>query len=241
MALSTLLFDLDGTLLPLNQDAFFAGYFGALMPTIAHLGHPQELQRAILKATERAILDEDPNLTNEDAFKVAFRELSNVPLDAIWPYFDDFYAGAFGTLRHYSQPTDISREICRTAIEKGYRLAVATNPVFPESAILHRLRWAGLEDIPFALITTIENMHFCKPNPKYYMEVATKLDAAPDECMMFGNDVQEDGVAGNVGMETFLVTDCLIDNGKGSFEFTEQGTWRDALDFVRRLPQAGKG
>lgn len=236
MSLSTLLFDLDGTLLPLNQDEFLSGYFGALLPTIAHLGNPKELQRVIWKATERAMLDENPGVTNEDAFKVAFGELSDVSLDVIWPYFDEFYAGTFGTLRHYTQPTDISREICRTAVEKGYQLAVATNPVFPEVAIRHRLRWAGLDDIPFALVTAMENMHFCKPNPKYYIEMMTKLDANPDECMMFGNDIQEDGVAANVGMQTFLVTDCLIDNGKGSFDFTEQGSWQDALEFVRRLP-----
>ena len=32
----------------------------------------------------------------------------------------------------------------------------------------------------------------------------------PEECLMVGNDVEEDLVAGTIGVQTVLVTDCLI-------------------------------
>ena len=32
----------------------------------------------------------------------------------------------------------------------------------------------------------------------------------PEECLMVGNDVREDMVTEQLGMKTFLLTDCLI-------------------------------
>lgn len=87
-------------------------------------------------------------------------------------------------------PLDLMREsICQgiSAMIKnnrrGYRLVLATNPVFPREAILERMRWAGVERAPWEIITTYEEYHFCKPNPNYFAEILAKmglLGAGPD-------------------------------------------------------------
>jgi FMN phosphatase YigB (HAD superfamily) len=234
--LNTLLFDLDGTLLPMDLDKFMHAYFEHLVPRLASVIDGQTAVREIWAATKAMIENEEPEKTNLQVFKESFLSAIGLAEEEIWPLFDKFYEEGFGELRRYTEPTPISREICRIAADKGYQLVLATNPIFPETAIRHRMEWAGIADIPFRLVTTLEEMHFCKPNPKYYVEIVDKLDVSPFSCMMFGNDVQEDGVAGKLGMETYLVKDYLIDHGRGHFEFTHEGTLADVLEFVRGLP-----
>ena len=98
-----------------------------------------------------------------------------------------------------------------TARRKGLRLVLATNPVFPLRAVEHRLDWAGLNSAAFDLITTVDNMHFCKPQPEYYLEIAAMIGIPPEQCLMAGNDVEEDiTAAAAAGMETFLADRFLI-------------------------------
>lgn len=234
--LTTLLFDLDGTLLPLDLDVFLRGYFKSVLPRLGEFGDVAKLHQALMGATEAVIANEDATETNMEVFQQSFQQLTGIDISQIWPVFDDFYENHFDSLQQLTQPTIIAREICRNAVNKGYRLAMATNPIFPETAIRRRMQWAHVGDVQFSLVTTMEGMHFCKPNPKYFIEIMDKLDVSPNECMMFGNDVQEDGVASKVGIDTFLVTDCLIDRGLGDFEFSHRGTLEDVLRFVNDLP-----
>lgn len=236
--LKTLLFDLDGTLLPMNQDRFMHGYFHALLPEIAHLVDVKSIAGQILHSTQEMVENENAALANIDAFKQSFFGTVDVTEEQIWPIFEAFYQGKFGELSSFTEPSPISREICRTALSKGYELVLATNPIFPDDAVRHRMEWAGVGDIPFKLVTTMEHMHFCKPSPKYYLEILERIERDPEECIMIGNDVQEDGVAGKLGMQTFLVRDCKIDRGVGHIEFTHEGTLEDVLKFVQSLPAA---
>ena len=87
---------------------------------------------------------------------------------------------------------------------------LATNPISPALATDWRIRWAGLKPEDFELYTTFENSHYCKPNLKYYEEILQKLNVRPEECLMVGNDVEEDMITRQMGMQVFLLTDCLI-------------------------------
>jgi FMN phosphatase YigB (HAD superfamily) len=234
--LNTLLFDLDGTLLPFDPDPFMTGYFQGLSPKLTAFVDPKDVPTWILKAMKSVVENESPHLTNLEKFRKALfdgRLDHEVP---VWTIFEQFYENEFETLQSLTKPSPISREICRTAVDKGYRLALATNPIFPELATRARMRWAGISEIPFQLITTMENTHFCKPNPKYYLEVVDRLEVNAVECIMIGNDVQEDGVAAHVGMQTYLVKDCIIDRQLGSFHFDHEGSLQDVLAFVQSLP-----
>ena len=71
------LFDLDGTLLPMNQELFTQNYMGAL----ANFAFPndEEKRKRIIKAVwygVSAIVKNDGSKTNEDAFWQAFGTVS---------------------------------------------------------------------------------------------------------------------------------------------------------------------
>ncbi|MGZ4111111.1 MAG: HAD family hydrolase [Tumebacillaceae bacterium] len=230
--LTTLLFDLDGTLLPMDNDRFTKGYFKHLVPHVAHLIGPEDFVKQLWKSTEAMVRNDDWKLTNEQVFKQDFLSALNAKEADFWPGIERFYANEFGELSHLAEPTPLARQVCEAALAKGYRLVLATNPLFPREATLHRMRWAGIADLPFELVTTYENSHFCKPNPNYYREIVQKIDVSPEHCMMVGNDSYEDLLAGTLGMKTFYVTDCAIDEGK-ALPFDHKGTMSDLLQFIR--------
>ena len=114
----------------------------------------------------------------------------------------------------------------------GLRVALATNPIFPAVATESRIRWAGLEPEDFELYTTYENIGYCKPNPDYYREIAKRLGVQPEECLMVGNDVTEDMVAQSIGMQVFLLTDCLINKERKDISLYPRGSFLQLLDHI---------
>ncbi|BCJ86959.1 HAD family hydrolase [Effusibacillus dendaii] len=235
--INTLLFDLDGTLLPMDQEKFTKGYFKYLIPHVMHLLDREKVVGQLWASTEKMVRSDDPDKTNEEVFKEHFLSETGLREADIWPIFLDFYAGEFGELSHLTDPNPLSRTVVQTAVEKGYEVALATNPLFPRSAIEARMRWAGVADMPFKLVTTMEEMHFCKPNPNYYREILQKIDKQPSECMMIGNDGYEDMVAAKLGMRTYLVTDCLIEENLVPEWIHQQGSMHELLTFIESLPE----
>ena len=78
---------------------------------------------------------------------------------------------------------------------------IATNPLFPRTAIYQRLEWAGLppDKYPFSLIPSYETFHFAKPNPTYFAEFLT-ISGWPDGPMiMVGNDLEHDILGSSEG------------------------------------------
>ena len=115
---------------------------------------------------------------------------------------------------------------------KGYRLIVATNPLFPEIATMSRIQWSGLDSHLFDEITTYEDYHYAKPNIKYYQEILEKFNIDPKDCLMVGNDAQEDLVVRELGIPTYLITDHLIDRSNGNYQSDYQGTMEEFLSFI---------
>lgn len=211
MHLTTVLFDLDGTLLPMDQEAFTTGYFKLLAKKLAPHGYePKSLVDAIWAGTA-AMVKNDGSCTNEQAF---WKKLSAIygseKALADQLLFEDFYANEFSAAQEICGFTPAAAETVRRLKACGVRVALATNPIFPRIATEQRIRWAGLAPEDFVLYTTYENSTFCKPNPDYYREVVRTLGVQPDECLMVGNDATEDLAAREAGMDVFLLTDCLI-------------------------------
>ena len=117
----------------------------------------------------------------------------------------------------------------------AYRVALATNPLFPAVATLSRIQWAGLNPEDFELVTTYENSRFCKPNPDYYREILGKLKLDGEECLMVGNDVGEDMIARRLGMKVFLLTDCLINKDNADISQFPNGSFPELLHYIRSL------
>ena len=116
--------------------------------------------------------------------------------------------------------------------EKGVRMVLATNPLFPVVATASRIKWAGLQKEDFELVTTYENSRFCKPNPEYYLDILKEIGVSPEECLMVGNDVSEDMVAEKIGMKVFLLTDCLINKEKKDVEVYPNGDFVKLKEYI---------
>lgn len=235
--LKTILFDLDGTLLPMDLDLFLAKYFGGLSKSCSHIIEPQVLQKNLWAATEAMIRDSRPDKTNQEVFWEDFVPRFDLTEEELMPIFEKFYDNSFGELISCTNPTPLSREVCETLVAKGYQLVLATNPIFPDVATSQRMAWAGIKDIPWALVTTYENCHFCKPNPNYYREILERIGAKPEETLMVGNDTREDLVAGKLGIKTYLVTDYLINHGNSDYKTDFEGRLEDFVKFAKALPK----
>ena len=210
MALKMVLFDLDGTLLPMDQDAFTQYYFKLLAKTLAPHGYdPQALIKGIWTGTA-AMIKNDGSCINEAAFWNTFAALMGDHVRKDIPIFDNFYRTEFSGAKAACGFNPMAAETVNKIKGMSIRVALATNPLFPAIATENRIRWAGLEPEDFELYTTYENSCFCKPNPAYYREIIEKLGVDPADCLMVGNDVIEDGAAAQLGMDVFYLTDCLI-------------------------------
>jgi FMN phosphatase YigB (HAD superfamily) len=214
--IKAVLFDLDGTLLKVDMDDFLRHYLHRLSVHFSHLIDPQQFLSDLLSSTQAMIVNDDPALTNRDVFMTDFFKRLPHPPEQILPLIDTFYKEVFPQLqKHVSSFPEIP-SVIDTATALGFKLAVATNPLFPRAAIFHRIRWAGLDPDLFQLVTTYEIMHFCKPNPRYFCEITDYLGLAPAECLMVGNDVDDDiNAAAGAGLKTLLVEDMLV-NRSGS-------------------------
>ncbi|MBP3409613.1 MAG: HAD family hydrolase, partial [Clostridia bacterium] len=114
----------------------------------------------------------------------------------------------------------------------GYRLVLATNPLFPATATESRIRWAGLNKDDFELYTTYENSCHCKPNPDYYRDILVKIGCDPAECLMVGNDAHEDMIAETLGMRVFLLTDCLLNRKEADISRYPQGSFGELMAYI---------
>lgn len=232
MSIKVILFDLDGTLLPMEQEVFIKQYFGLLAKKLAPHGYePNKLIESILLGT-KAMIKNIGATTNEEVFWSKFSEIYGEAVKNDMPKFDDFYHNEFAGVKDVCGFNPEVANIVKTIKQKGYRLALATNPIFPAIATENRIKWAGLKPEYFELYTTYENSKYSKPNPKYYMSIAEKLNVKPEECLMVGNDILEDMVAKEIGMQVFLLTDCLINKENIDFSIYPNGTFADLLNFI---------
>lgn len=237
--MKTVLFDLDGTLLPMDQQVFVKRYLQELGAKGAQLGYgAQELVQLVLKSFEIMVAN-DGTMTNEERFWELFLATYGGEREKQTEVFEKFYHNEFARVAAGTTPTPLANQAIQVLKEKGYQLILATNPVFPRVATLERMRWAGLDPEDFSLITTYENSSFAKPNLDYYREILTKIEAKPGECLMVGNDVQEDISVAQLGMNVFLVTDDLINTTGEDYSQLPQGNRQEMLYYLEQLPTRG--
>ena len=231
--MKTVLFDLDGTLLPMDQEIFLKAYFGGLVKKLAPHGYdPEMLVKSIWQGTA-AMIGNDGSCRNEEAFWKSFAGIFGEDARDDEPIFADFYEHEFQKVREVCGHDPRAKEVVDWLKEKGCTVVLATNPLFPAVATESRIRWAGLEPSDFALYTTYENSSFCKPNLAYYREIMEKLHLDPKECIMVGNDVGEDMVTAELGMQVFLLKDCLINKTDADITPLPQGSFDELMEFLR--------
>ena len=235
MKLTTVLFDLDGTLLPKDQDEFVKYYFGLLAKKLAPLGYDPKALPGNIFAGTAAMVKNDGSCTNEEAFWKKFTSFYSEDVRKDEPVFREFYENEFSGAKAACGFNPKAAETIHTLQNRGLRLILATNPLFPAVATENRIRWAGLTPGDFELYTTYENSCHCKPNPDYYRDILAQIGADPAECLMVGNDAIEDVAAEQLGMKVFLLTDCLINKDGKDLSAYPQGSFDELLTYIESL------
>ena len=234
--IDTVLFDLDGTLLPMDQDLFIKTYFSELTKKMmAHDCEPKKLIEWVWAGTE-AMIRNNGELTNREAFYNLFAEASGLDAEIYEPLFDRFYQEEFDSVQRILGSSFGQPEIIAKLRNKNYRVVLATAPVFPRLAVKTRLNWIGLDERDFDHITTYENCHYCKPNIDYYREIFDTIGADPQNSLMIGNNARDDMVVEGLGTATFLLTDYLEKTNSEEAGLYRSGDAAALIAFLDELP-----
>lgn len=232
MKIKHVFFDLDGTLLPMDQDTFTKLYFKNLAKRLAPLGYDCEKLIFAIWAGTASMVKNDGNQTNEDAFWKTFTALFPEKGRADEPVFEDFYKNEFLNAKAACGFTENAAKVVSFLKEKGANLILASNPIFPMIAQKNRMTWAGVNPDDFSYITSYENAHFCKPNPAYYREILEKNGLNACESLMIGNDAVEDTAAEKAGIQVFLITDCLLNKDGRDISCYQHGNFNDLIEHL---------
>ena len=228
-------FDLDGTLLPLDMDAFTRTYY-TLIKKSGFFDMIGEKGEEIFGKGVGAMLFNDGSQLNKDAFLETVSAASGKSRQTLLSHMERFYETEFDKVRDCAHADPRVAETIRVLKDKGYRLVLTTNPLFPPLATNMRIEWAGLKPDDFEYITYYDNSHYCKPNPEYFKEVLNVTGLEAHECYVVGNDVCDDLSAVALGFKAFLVLDHVIGD-LGKVPECVQGDYSDLLSFAKSLPQ----
>ena len=206
--ITALLIDLDDTLLDNDMKRFLPVYLDRLGKHLSNLAPADQIASQVMAGSMAMIQNDDPTRTLQQVFAENFFHHLGINEKDISPQVDEFYDEIFPDLQTLTSPRTGAGQLIRTAIEKGIEVVVATSPLFPLTAIKHRLAWAGVPtgQYAYALITSYEDFHFAKPRLEYYAEILAHLGVPPHEAAMIGNDPTDDLIpAQSLGLAVFDV------------------------------------
>lgn len=230
--IKAILFDLDGTLLLSDSDEFTKAYFAELTKYLAPLHDPKELP-AVIWAGTKEMVKNDGSRTNEDAFWESYCGFYGKDARADEPVFAEFYATKYTELKILCGKHPGMDSFTKALKEAGYKLVIATNPLFPLNVQKERISWTGVDPELPDLITSYENCHYSKPNPDYYREIIEQIGFSPEECLMVGNDVKEDMETGlEVGMKVFLMPEFLLNREGKDISGYPQGDFSALKSYI---------
>lgn len=236
--LKYVLFDLDGTLLPLDQDEFIHTYFAALRKYVASRGVSEEEFFAPFRIGIHKMVKNDGKKTNEDVFWDTMESAIPAAKEKFAPILEDFYNNEFDNIIAVTRPSGMARDLVDFCHANGLGTVLATSPIFPRIATEKRMAWVGLKPSDFLAVTTYESERFTKPAPGYYTELCRGLGINPEECIMVGNDAVDDLGAESVGITVFLLMNDFLNRTGLDVSGVPQGNEDDLKKFI--LEKIGK-
>jgi len=229
-----ILYDLDDTLLANPVATFVPAYIGALTEFMADSVDPKILSDSLLAAIRVMDADSDSDRSNAEVFFDAFLPPLGRTRGELEQLFSRFYREVFPSLRRVTGPVTGARSAVQWARGSDRRVVVATNPVFPQTAIHQRVEWANLEVGQFDLVTTLETSHSTKAHPAYYLEISRRLGIAADRCVMVGDNWRWDVVNPvRAGMVAWWIADPDEPRRDPDVPVLGQGPLTDFVAFAR--------
>ena len=228
--------DLDNTLLPIvTQDKFAEIWFRDIGRLLYKSGIDPSAAINAMNDGVRAMLLNNGIKTNIDVFYDVVCERTGYTIQQLEPLINEYYATTYDNVKTITRPNPYAPEIARLMRMKGEYAVIATMPLFPKEACDKRMRWVGLNADMFDLVTTCGYSSYCKPNPDYFMQILEDFDAEPKDAVMIGNDVREDMIpCEKLGIESFLVTDYILDHGLDYARF-RQGGYPELIEYLKGL------
>lgn len=225
----TVLFDLDDTLLNTNVDVFFPEYFRALANALPGQPSIKELTRQLMFAEHKMSNNPDPGEKLSKIFSENFYYSFGTTEEACRDIIEKFYSEFHPTLQHLTKRKPGARELVTWCQSHGMKLAIATNPVFPEAATRQRIQWAGFDPEEFAFFTNYDNSHFAKPSLSYYAEILGRLGWPEAPVVMIGDDLHLDLLpTEKMGFSTFWI------NSNGYGNHRPKGDLFDVKNFLEK-------
>jgi len=226
------------------MNAFLPGYLQGLAKRMVRFAEPEKLVKCLMAGTRQMIDNLEPDQTLEQVFDSVFYPSLGIKRVDVQETLDAFYEEDFPKLRATTEFRPQAVELVEGALERGYKVAIATNPLFPRTAILQRLSWAGfsLEQYPIALVPDFETFHFSKPTPHYYAEFLARLGWPEEPVVMVGDDLENDILpARQLGLPVFWTPNQATTwNGPGDppaqGELTDLLTWLDSTPAEQLMP-----
>ena len=231
-----LLFDLDNTLLYNDMNFFLVAYLKALGKHLSSRIAPEKMIPLLLAGTDKMIKKEMPAQVLEESFNQAFYPAMGIPKEELAEEIRCFYAEIYPGLKTLTQIRPEAIQIIDFAFQNDYPVVIATNPLFPRSAILHRLDWAGIpaEKYQYQLVTSYETFHFAKPNPAYYAEILAQLGWPDRPALMIGNSLEDDILpASQIGIPGFFLTDKPVSLPEVIHPYSSQGPFEHILPWIK--------
>ena len=234
--ITTVLFDLDGTLIRMDQDKFIRLYFVSILDKLAKLGFDPDLMKNALEGAVVATIKNNGEMSNEERFWQVFDQISGGLSDVVRAEIESYYEVEFSSVIEAScEAYPKVREVLDLVKDKELRPILATNPLFPIVATHGRIKLGGMSPSDFEYITAYENSSYCKPNPLYFTELLGKLGVAPDECVMIGNDTRDDFSAHALGIPVFVLTECLINTTGVDLLNYPHGGFDELIAYIEEL------
>ena len=237
--LKAVVFDMDSTLLHINLNAFIVLLAKDESHLLAEAGRTSDVRtlaafgsglwavnygEGISPYEDGQAYGAHHDRTLKDIFNDAFENACGIPLDdptvadmltyyerEVLPHRNNPVVGA--------RPAEGAREAIELVQNRGLRIALFTNPSFTDACIHARMGWGGLSDVPFELVTCMENSSRCKPTSSYYLNSLGTLGLAPEEVLMVGNDRRRDFPSSDIGLQTAFI-------GRGS---PVRATWSGSM------------
>jgi len=211
--IKAVLLDMDKTLL-VNPDMTFAKAF--LEQFDQHMSQLLQVEQSSLgfrQAIQRMSQARDGSESNLALILRTLCEVMQRDIDTIQVAWESFYAEKYPTLGEYISPVTGASGLIQKLVADGFTVVIATNPIYPETAIKQRMEWANLptDDKLYALVTHAGNMHSAKPNPDYFAEILQYISIEPHEALMVGDSLKSDIIpAQTLGIHTYQIHDHTL-------------------------------
>lgn len=238
--LKAVAFDMDDTLLDINLNAFVVMLARDEASLLADAGRRRTWP--VLAGYARALMElnqvgRDGARTNREVFDASIERNTGVVLaDPVVRDMIEYYEREVLPTRNdriiRARQMPGAAAAVDAVLARGLRVALLTNPSFSQTCIACRMRWGGLDEMPFELVTTMENSRHCKPDAAYYRESLEALGLSPAEVLMVGNDPKRDFPEPECGLRTAYV-------GKGA---PERAIWTGTMaEFAESFDEVAEG